>query len=189
MAQVLKEEIRNRIFQAASTIFYEKDFLNTKMKEIAEKAEIPVGLVYSYYKNKEELFDAIVKPVYKHLNQAIREEEKEKGSALERFRTVGEDYVYAMLDQHKELVILMDKSQGTKHKHAKEMFIHLLEEHIQRRIYERGIVVEEKILIHILASNFTESLLEIARHYESPSWARKILALVMKCYYEGVDSL
>lgn len=189
MAQVLKEEIRNRIFQAALAIFYEKDFLGTKMKEIAEKAEIPVGLVYTYYKNKEELFDAIVKPIYHCLNQAIQQEEREEGSALERFQAAGEEYVYLLLDQHKELIILMDKSQGTKHKNAKEMFIHLLEEHIRRRIQEKGIEIKEEILIHILASNFTESLLEIARHYENPSWARKILTLVTKCYYEGVNSL
>ena len=94
-----------------------------------------------------------------------------------------------LLKQHQKFIILMDKAQGTKHKYAKDMFIKILEEHIKRRIKQKGIIIEEEILIHILASNFTESLLEIARHYENLTWAKKMLNLVTKCYYEGVNSL
>lgn len=45
------------------------------------------------------------------------------------------------------------------------------------------------MLYHILASNFAESILEIARHYKSRAFAETMLGLVTKCYYEGVDSL
>ena len=83
----------------------------------------------------------------------------------------------------------MDKAQGTKHENAKQVFIKILENHIKRQVQKKGIIIEEEILIHILASNFTESLLEIARHYENPDWAKKILSLVTKCYYEGVNSI
>ena len=189
MPQILKEEIKNRIYKAAAKIFYEKGFLKTKMKDISEEAKIPVGLVYTYYKNKEELFDEIVNPIYYYLNLAIEKEEKEEGSALERFKATGEEYVLKLLNQHKSLVILMDKSQGTKHENAKQVFIKILENHIKRQVQKKGIIIEEEILIHILASNFTESLLEIARHYENPDWAKKIFNLVTKCYYEGVNSI
>ena len=141
------------------------------MKDISEEAKIPVGLVYTYYKNKEELFDEIVNPIYYYLNLAIEKEEKEEGSALERFKATGEEYVLKLLNQHKSLVILMDKAQGTKHENAKQVFIKILENHIKRQVQKKGIIIEEEILIHILASNFTESLLEIARHYENPDWA------------------
>ena len=189
MPQILKEEIKNRIYKAASKIFYEKGFLKTKMKDISEEAKIPVGLVYTYYKNKEELFDEIVNPIYYYLNLAIEKEEKEEGSALERFKATGEEYVLKLLNQHKSLVILMDKAQGTKHENAKQVFIKILENHIKRQVQKKGIIIEEEILRHILASNFTESLLEIARHYENPDWAKKMLNLVTKCYYEGVNSI
>ena len=183
MPQILKEEIKNRIYKAASKIFYEKGFLKTKMKDISEEAKIPVGLVYTYYKNKEELFDEIVNPIYYYLNLAIEKEEKEEGSALERFKATGEEYVLKLLNQHKSLVILMDKAQGTKHENAKQVFIKILENHIKRQVQKKGIIIEEEILIHILASNFTESLLEIARHYENPDWAKKMLNLVQITYF------
>ena len=59
MAQVLKEEIYDRIFRAGLDVFYEKDFRSAKMQDIAARAHIPVGLIYTYFKNKEALFDKI----------------------------------------------------------------------------------------------------------------------------------
>ena len=44
MPQVLKEEIYERIFQAGIDVFYEKDYRSAKMQDIADKAQIPVGL-------------------------------------------------------------------------------------------------------------------------------------------------
>ena len=51
---------------------------------------------------------------------------------------------------------------------------------------------EEKydpMLSHILASNFAEGLLEIARHYKSESWARDMLKLMAQYYLMGIQSL
>ena len=64
MAQVLKEEVRNRILEAAEKVFYKKDYRGAKLTEIAKEANIPVALIYTYFKNKEVLFDAVVSSVY-----------------------------------------------------------------------------------------------------------------------------
>ena len=40
MAQVLKEEVRNRILVAAEKVFYKKDYRGAKLTEIAKKANI-----------------------------------------------------------------------------------------------------------------------------------------------------
>ncbi|MDY5742525.1 MAG: helix-turn-helix domain-containing protein, partial [Lachnospiraceae bacterium] len=55
MAQVLKEEVRNRILEAAEKVFYKKDYRGAKLTEIAKEADIPVALIYTYFKNKEVL--------------------------------------------------------------------------------------------------------------------------------------
>ena len=61
MPQVLKEEVRNSILNAAVKIFREKDYNKSSMNAIAVEAGISVGNIYRYFKNKEELFDVIVK--------------------------------------------------------------------------------------------------------------------------------
>ena len=47
MAQVLKEEVRNRILEAAEKVFYKKDYRGAKLTEIAKEADIPVALIYT----------------------------------------------------------------------------------------------------------------------------------------------
>ena len=45
MAQVLKEEVRNRILEAAEKVFYEKDYRGAKLTEIAKEADIDYSVV------------------------------------------------------------------------------------------------------------------------------------------------
>lgn len=189
MAQVLKKEIHDRIFNAGLSIFYEKDFRSAKMKEIADKAGIAVGLVYSYFKNKEQLFDEIVSSVYINFERIAREEERSTGLPSEKYENIAKNYILELIENHKILVILMDKSKGTKHENAKESLIKMLENHIRVGLSQYSAHHYDDMLVHILASNFTESLLEIARHYKNKNFSREMLTLVTKCYYKGVDSL
>ena len=190
MPQVLKEEVRNRILEAAEKIFYEKDYRSAKLIDIAKEANITVALIYLYFKNKEELFDSIVGSVYLNFSSAFDEEESLKnGSAYDRFDQVGEKYIHNLLQNRKKLIILMDKSSGTKHESAKQKLISQMEMHIRKGLERQSNEKYDKMLAHILANNFTEGLLEIARHYENEEWAKHMLSLMAKCYYTGVESL
>lgn len=190
VAQVLKEEVKNRILQAAEKVFYEKDYRGAKLTDIADKANIPVALIYTYFKNKEKLFDSIIDSVYLNFDSALNEEEAlEDGTASERFYEVGEKYIYELLKERRKLIILMDKSSGTKHEKAKHELIIHIQKHIEISLKRQAKEKYDPMLAHILASNFTEGLLEIARHYQSKKWAENMLMLMAKCYYTGVESL
>ncbi len=187
--QVLKEEVKNKILQAAEELFYKKDYRSAKLTEIAEIADIPVALIYTYFKNKSALFDEIVSSVYINFTKALDEEEKSYGTPLEKFQEVGEKYTFELLNNHRKFVILMDKSSGTKHTNAKDELIARLQKHIEIGLKKHSDKKYDPMLTHILASNFTESLIEIARHYQGEKWARDMFDLIMQCYYKGVESL
>lgn len=190
MPQVLKEEVRNRILNAAEKVFYEKDYRSAKLTEIAREANIPVALIYTYFKNKEVLFDAVVGSIYLNFEAAFDEEESlEAGSASERFEIAGAKYIDELLKDRKKLIILMDKSYGTKHMDAKQKLIDQMQVHIAEGLNRQSEERYDPMLAHILANNFTEGLLEIARHYQSEEWAKEMLKLIAKCYYKGVESL
>lgn len=189
MPQILKDEIFERIFHAGVEVFYEKDFRSAKMKEIAEQANISVSLIYSYYKDKEELFNKIASSLPVNFERMIEEEEQTEGLPSERYKNVAEKYLLDLLEHHKIFVILMDKSQGTKFEDYKEKMIASIERHIKNVRSKKTHHSYHDMLYHILASNFTESILEVARHYENREFAHTMLELVTKCYYEGVDSL
>ena len=73
--QVLKEEVRERILAAAVQVFYEKDFRSAKLQDIAKLADVSVSLLYSYFKNKEKLFEGVVSSAPFDFNRIAREEE------------------------------------------------------------------------------------------------------------------
>jgi len=53
-------EKRELIIKAAFKVFSEKGYYNTKIEEIADEAGIGKGTVYSYFDNKQDVFDKMV---------------------------------------------------------------------------------------------------------------------------------
>ena len=51
-----KENRRNQILNAAKEIFMSKGLRAATMEEIARKAELSPGTIYTYFRNKEELY-------------------------------------------------------------------------------------------------------------------------------------
>ena len=61
MAQNRQKKIKQAaIFQAALRVIKEQGFHKAKMADIAAEAGISYGLVYHYFKSKEDLFEAIL---------------------------------------------------------------------------------------------------------------------------------
>lgn len=71
MAQVLKEESRELILDAAKDEFLEKGFKESSMRRIAQKSKMTVGNLYRYFKNKEDLLEVIVAPAYRAMNKMV----------------------------------------------------------------------------------------------------------------------
>lgn len=58
-----KEDRPQEITQAALEAFAEKGYAATRVEEVAKRAGVSKGLMYLYFKTKEELFKAVVKSV------------------------------------------------------------------------------------------------------------------------------
>ena len=188
--QVLKEEVKDRILTAAEKIFYEQDYRSAKLTDIAEQADIPVALIYTYFKNKEGLFDEVVAGVLDNIIKMMEDEEKmEAGSPYERFNRGGASQLPKLLKSRIKLIILIDKSSGTKHENAKDMWVKRLEQHIKDGLKRYSKTKHDPMLAHILANNYVEGLMEIARHYKNDKWAEDMLFVLNKCYFNGVESL
>ncbi len=71
MAQILKEYVRQDILDAAKQQFLTHGIYGASMRDIAKDAQVTVGNVYRYFKNKEALADAIINPTLELFNQTI----------------------------------------------------------------------------------------------------------------------
>ena len=91
-----REKLRQRqdMLAAAIELFSEKGYHNVSMHEIAQKAEFAIGTLYKFFKNKEDLYKALMleqaDKFEEALTKAIEEPEDEVEKLRNYVRTKGE---------------------------------------------------------------------------------------------------
>lgn len=71
MAQILKDEVRERIIDSAKDEFLQYSYEDSSMRRIALKSKMTVGNLYRYFSSKEEILSFIVNPTYTVINDLI----------------------------------------------------------------------------------------------------------------------
>jgi AcrR family transcriptional regulator len=71
MAQILKPELKSAIIESARNEFYNHGFDGASMRNIAKSAHMTVGNLYRYFKDKEDLADALLSSTIEKLDKII----------------------------------------------------------------------------------------------------------------------
>lgn len=87
-----REQRRNDIVDAAEQVFFTRGLANATMDEVAEVAELSKGTLYLYFKNKEDLYFAIVARANAILNEMFESVYRSQGNGFEKIRGIGEAY-------------------------------------------------------------------------------------------------
>ncbi len=72
-SEKIKKEKKNLFIISALSVFEEKGFNNTRIKDITKKAGTSVGNLYGYFKSKEEIFDVIISGIAELMISKFRE--------------------------------------------------------------------------------------------------------------------
>lgn len=69
-----RERLRQReeLLSAARDLFAEKGYHNVSMHEIAQKAEFSVGTLYKFFKDKEDLYKALIRSRAEKFHAALK---------------------------------------------------------------------------------------------------------------------
>jgi len=88
-----REKLRHRrqMLAAALELFSEKGFHNVSMHEIAKRAEFAIGTLYKFFKNKEDLYKALMMEKAEEHHQVLIGVLSKENDVL----TVIEDYIAA----------------------------------------------------------------------------------------------
>ncbi len=73
--QRMREERREQIISAARKLFAAKGLAATKISDIASETGISQGLLYHYFKSKEEIFVELITGAFEQINAADRARE------------------------------------------------------------------------------------------------------------------
>jgi TetR/AcrR family transcriptional regulator, fatty acid metabolism regulator protein len=79
---------RRQILEAAVKVFAEKGFHASRVGDVAEEAGIAYGLVYHYFKSKEDLLETIFRTTWTEMLARVHEVEEAKIPAAEAVRQV-----------------------------------------------------------------------------------------------------
>jgi AcrR family transcriptional regulator len=191
MAQILKKEIKKRIYYAAIEEFINRNYHLVKMKDIAERAGVPTGLIYTYFENKKDLFKTIIDPVFQRIKKFLDNKENTKikgfGSLIKENEL---NFMQQLFHERKQLLILIDKSEGTEFEYAKEDLILLLEKHISENLRGRIKNVDKHHLgffYHVLAAAFLERMFEAFRHFDNFQEIKKMIKLISQQHFYGIQ--
>jgi TetR/AcrR family transcriptional regulator len=81
-----KARQRQEILNAALNLFSEKGYHNVTMHEIAGNAEFAIGTIYKFFKNKEDLYKALILEKGQEFKEIILEAVEESQDEVEKLR-------------------------------------------------------------------------------------------------------
>jgi len=101
-----KEQRREHILDTARRLLFEKGVVATSMNQIARNAELSVGTLYLYFKNKENLFAALQEEGLTLLFDKIHGESRAGSTPLEKLERVAFAYMDFSEEHHKYFDII-----------------------------------------------------------------------------------
>lgn len=105
--QRIRDERREQIMRAALKVFARKGLAATKISDIAAAADLSYGLIYHYFRDKEELYFALVERALQGTVRITASALKRPGSAWERLRALCTEMIEgARADPEYFLIIL-----------------------------------------------------------------------------------
>lgn len=88
-----KEQRRNDIIDAAEQVFFARGWQTATMDDVAGAAELSKATLYLYFKNKEELYAAILSRGSDILHGMFREAVESNESGIEQTAAIGRAYM------------------------------------------------------------------------------------------------
>jgi len=143
-------------------------------------------------KNKEELFESIVDPVFNSLLNMIRSDNEKHCDIHQFIEESGLEIANLINKKRKEILIILDGSKGTKYEDAKKRYLDMMTTHIEGHIVEKIKITNKSInlfLARLFATSFIEGYIEIIRNFGDTARIKEIIFDFMKFTFNGWNSL
>ena len=102
VTQQYKLEVRDKILEAAESLFSKKGYYDTSMDELVEKSGLSKGAIYGYFNSKEELFSALQDKLIESSLNELRSTFAPKDSAKVKLEKAADMVFASMVGASKE---------------------------------------------------------------------------------------
>ncbi len=126
---------KQRIFEAAATLFAQKGYGHVGIREIVKKAGANIAMINYYFGGKVGILKEIIEVTFRNRNQIILKYYKKKGSIEERTRSIIRGYIelmrgdpelalvaFSTKTDDKEIIELQEKLSRESYEMVKDFF-------------------------------------------------------------------
>ena len=167
-----RENRYQTIFKAAEKLFATQGYHKTSMEQVADRAEVSVGTVYFYFKNKEDLLVHLIDDIGYQLRNLLGMEFSKSDGSLDGLSSAGIVFFDDFCTQSPErLAIFFRESAGQSEAvetHRKKIFNKLIKdvEAALVRLQEKsGARFQSSLSAEIMAVSIMGMYERIAYHY------------------------
>ena len=197
------EGVYESVLACAKKEFLEKGYKDASLRVIAQAAGTSTGSIYTRFKDKAGLFDAIVGPAADQLKDMFVEiqenfhslddstQEAEMGEYTSRHQMEMLEYIY---DHFDEFRLLLDCSDGTRFSSFVDELVDIEVEYTYKYMevincesVKSGVVTED--FIHIIVTAYFNGMFEVVRHNMSRDDARKYIRLLNRYHMQGFSTV
>jgi AcrR family transcriptional regulator len=156
------------ILDAAEILFAKKGYHHTSMEEVADLAEVSVGTVYFYFKNKEDLISQMLEKIGSQLRNLLGREFDNADGSIDGFKRAGILFFKEFCLNHPQKVAILFRESAGQSSH--------LEEH-RKQIFDK------------LIQDFQNALIRVGENlkvtYQS-SFSPEVMAVSIMGMYERI---
>ena len=193
------EGVYEAVLSCAKSEFLRKGYKDASLRVIAQEAGTSTGSIYTRFKDKEGLVQAIVEPAASGLKNMFLEiqetfhnfDETEQRAEMGQYtvREMGHmlDYIYEHFDEFR---ILLDASYGTRFETFIDELVNIEVDYTYKYMevigcesVKSGLVTEE--FVHIVVTAYFNGMFEIVRHNMAKKDAQKYIHLLNQYHMQG----
>ena len=171
-------ETKAQILESAKKEFLDKGFVNASLRTIAANAGLTTGAMYRHFKDKDDLFCALVDQAIDFTTKTVMLADSshhldldnlvsEKHFAEEREST--NELLNYIFENFDAFTLLLTKSAGSTHEHFQEEICELYTKNCEQTfnwMYMNNVSTKkiDKMTVHFIASTVINAFVEIITH-------------------------
>lgn len=192
------QETKYRLIESARAEFTEKGYTKASLRKICAAAGVTTGALYFFFKDKEDLFAAIVEQPFDELKKILlghfTAEKEIPLSAMYEHIDGGHDELSAALihqlySNYEAFMLLLTKSQGTRFESAVDEMVDTVDktyramaENIARQLPDKRV---NSYMLHWLSHMIIDAFIHLLTHEPDESKAVGVMSRFMNFLVSG----
>jgi AcrR family transcriptional regulator len=192
----LKSSIKKSwILDKAGTLFWQKGYHGTSMRDIADACDCKAANIYNYFKGKEDILFEVIKDITEQAVNSVRHlENDDTTSPVEQLRSFIDNHLSVLVQMKKSSVLISDTGLQNLTRDHRKIIIELRDtyDRILMMIIRRGIesgdfaVKDEKVAVYLISSVIIRSTIWFSS--KGRLSAEEVADIMFDFVYKGINA-